>query len=79
MIGSRKFSIEESFRRLTESSDDYPNLPRRREFRDPLIVSFQGCQLSSVIDQELENFYNPSGPVELITRVFRRFRRSDDA
>lgn len=78
MISSRKFRIDESFRRLTESSDEYPNLPTRREFHDPLIVSFQGCALSSVIDQELDRFYNPSGPVELITRVFRRFRRSDD-
>lgn len=79
MVNTKKFSIEESFRRLTESSDDFPKLPSRREFRDPLLVSFQGIQLSSVIDQELEAFYNPSGPVELITRVFRRFRRSDDA
>jgi hypothetical protein len=77
MVTCRKFRIDESLRRLAEASDAASKLPTRREFRDPLIVSFQGCQLSSVIDEELERFYNPSGPVELITRVFRRFRRSE--
>jgi hypothetical protein len=77
MVTCRKFRIDESFRRLAEAADTGSKLPTRREFRDPLIVSFQGCQLSSVIDEELERFYNPSGPVELITRVFRRFRRSE--
>lgn len=70
---ARRFSIEDAFKQLAGSETAV--LPVRPEFRDPLLVSFQDVQLSRVIDAELDRFYNPSGPVELISRVFRRLRR----
>jgi len=76
MLGERRFPIDEGFRKLAQPS--LPEaLPRRAEFKDPLLVSFQNVPLSRVIDQELDRFYNPAGPVELITRVFRRLRRAE--
>jgi hypothetical protein len=73
--GPERFSIEEAFQKL--SCDEVrPEVPPRPEFRDPLIVSFQAVSLSRLIDEELERHYNPSGsgPVEMITRMFRRLR-----
>lgn len=70
---ARRYSIEEAFRQLAGSETS--TLPARPEFKDPLLVAFQDVPLSRVIDAELDRFYNPTGPVELITRVFRRFRR----
>jgi hypothetical protein len=69
---SSKFGIDEGFQQLAR--DDMGRFPRRVEFRDPLLVSLNNVPLSSLIDQELERFYNPTGPVELISRVFRRLR-----
>lgn len=66
------FSIDEGFERIART--EMGRLPRRAEFHDPLVVSFAGVPLSSLIDEELDRFYNPSGPVEMITRVFRRLR-----
>ncbi len=67
------YSIEEGFAQLSQA----PRLSGRAEFRDPLISSLEHVSLSSKINEELDRFYNPNtGPVELITRVFRRFRRS---
>lgn len=68
------FPIEEGFRQL--SMAEVARIPRRPEFQDPLLAGLQQIPLSRLIDQELDQFYNPSGgPVELITRVFRRFAR----
>lgn len=72
MQNSERFSIEESLRQLTRPLG--PLSPSRTDFQDPLLSSIQGVPLSSLIDSELDRFYNPSGPVELISRVFRRFR-----
>ena len=72
MQSSERFSIEESLRQLNRPLG--PLTPSRPEFHDPLLASFQGVPLSNLIDSELDRFYNPSGPVELISRVFRRFR-----
>ena len=69
-----RFAIDEGFRQL--SRPDVGSFPRRAEFHDPLLVSIQGVPLSRKIDEELDRFYNPAGPVELISRVFRRFRRA---
>lgn len=73
--GPERFSIEEAFQSLS-SDEPRPEVPRRPEFRDPLLVSFQSVPLSRLIDEELERFYNPNsaGPVQLITRMFRRLR-----
>ena len=74
--GPARFSIDEAFRQLS-SEEARVEVPKRREFRDPLLVSFQSVPLSRLIDEELERFYNPSAassPVELITRMFRRLR-----
>lgn len=68
-----RFSIEDAFKELAAPENSV--FPARPEFKDPLLVSLQDLPLSRVIDAELERFYNPAGPVELITRVFRRFRR----
>lgn len=75
--GPARFSIDEAFRQLA-SEDARPSFPQRPEFHDPLLVAFQDVPLSRLIDQELERFYHPSnsGPVELITRMFRRLRRT---
>lgn len=75
--GPAHFSIEEAFRQLA-SDESRPPFARRPEFHDPLLVSFQDVPLSRLIDQELERFYHPSGagPVELISRMFRRLRRT---
>ncbi len=71
-----QWSIEEGFRQLA-SAEAQSALPQRREFRDPLLVSFQTVPLSRLIDAELERAHNPGGgTVELISRVFRRFRRA---
>lgn len=75
--GPAQFSIDEAFRQLT-SDVTRPPVPQRPEFHDPLLVSFQDVPLSRLIDEELERFYHPAqgGPVELISRVFRRLRRN---
>jgi len=72
MQNSERFSIEDSLRQLTRPLG--PLAASRTDFQDPLLSSIQGVPLSSLIDSELDRFYNPSGPVELISRVFRRFR-----
>jgi len=72
MQNNERFSIEESLRKMTRPLG--PLSSSRTDFHDPLLASFQGVPLSSLIDNELERFYNPAGPVELISRVFRRFR-----
>lgn len=72
--GPARFSIDEGFRQLA-AAETLAEIPQRTEFRDPLLVSFQDVSLSRLIDGELERFYNPSsGAVEMISRVFRRFR-----
>ena len=73
--GPERFSIEQAFQKLA-CDESRPEVPKRPEFRDPLLVTFQSVSLSRVIDAELDRFYNPSGsgPVELITRMFRRLR-----
>jgi hypothetical protein len=68
-----RFAIDESFRQLSQAGAG--SFPGRPEFRDPLLVSIQQVPLSRRIDEELDRFYSPSGPVDLISRVFRRFRR----
>lgn len=75
-LGTR-FSIDEGFRELATAAT-HDVFPTRREFRDPLLVTFQNVPLSRLIDQELERHYAPpsAGPVEYISRVFRRLRRS---
>jgi hypothetical protein len=75
--GTARFSIEEAFRQLG-AEEVRSEVPSRPEFKDPLIVSFQSVPLSRLIDQELDRFYNPgsNGPVELISRMFRRLRRA---
>ena len=73
--GPERFSIEQAFQKLS-SDDSRPWVPKRQEFRDPLLDTFQAVPLSRLIDEELDRFYNPSsnGPVTLITRMFRRLR-----
>ncbi len=66
------FSIDQGFEHMAQ--EQMGHFPRRVEFRDPLLVSLTNVPLSSLIDQELDRFYSPSGPVELISRVFRRLR-----
>ncbi len=75
--GPARFSIDEAFKQLV-SDDPRPPFAQRPEFHDPLLVSFQDVPLSRLIDQELERFYHPAGagPVELISRMFRRLRRT---
>ena len=68
------FSIDEGFEQIART--EMGRLPRRAEFHDPLVVSFAGVRLSALIDEQLERFYNPAGPVEMISRVFRRLRRA---
>jgi hypothetical protein len=51
-------------------------LPRRADFEDPLLATFQAVPLSQVIDQELDRFYNEPVAETMISRVFRRFRPS---
>ena len=68
------YRIEERFQQLTGPA---ARLPRRPEFKDPVVSALQGVPLSRVIDQELDRFHNPAGgPVDVISRVFRRFRGS---
>ena len=68
------YRIEERFQQISTPA---ARLPRRREFQDPLISALQGVPLSRVIDQELDRFHNPAGgPVDVISRVFRRLRGS---
>ena len=51
------------------------SLPSRPDFQDPVISALQGVRLSQVIDSELDRFHNPAGgPVDVISRVFRRLR-----
>ena len=69
---SSRFSIDEGFQAMARS--EMGRFPRRTEFRDPLLVSMQNVPLSNLIDQGLQSIYNPAGPVELISRVFRRLR-----
>ncbi len=76
VMSVRRYSIDESFRKAVGAHGGA--LPRRPEFSDPLLASIQSFPLSRVIDEELDRFYNPSGPVEMITRVFRRFTRRPD-
>ncbi|MGE0710112.1 MAG: hypothetical protein AB7N76_31590 [Planctomycetota bacterium] len=66
------YRIEERFQQLVSPSP--LRLPRRSEFQDPLLASLQGVPLSKMIDQELDRFYNPAGPVDVLSRVFRRLR-----
>lgn len=68
------YRIEERLQQLVAPGP--LRLPRRSEFQDPLVSSLQRVQLSQVIDQELERFYNPAGGVDVISRVFRHFRAS---
>ena len=66
------YRIDERFQQLMAPATA---LPRRPEFRDPVISALQGVRLSQVIDVELERFHNPNGgPVDVISRVFRRLR-----
>jgi len=64
-----RFPIDEGLRELSTSGN---RLPKRAEFEDALIASFQAVPLSRVIDQELDRFYADPGPVDMISRVFRR-------
>lgn len=65
------YRIEERLQQLVSKSSI--QLPRRPEFQDPMVASLESVQLSRVIDQELDRFYNPMhGGV--ISRVFQRFR-----
>ena len=67
------YPIDERLRQLCNS----PHLPRRAEFQDPLLNTLQAVSsLSSVIDQELDRHYTPNTPVDLLSRVFSRLRRS---
>lgn len=74
--GPARFSIDEAFRQLASEPFTRAEVQKRQEFHDPLLVTFQAVSLSRLIDQELERFYNPAGtgPVELISRMFRRLR-----
>jgi hypothetical protein len=69
---SSSYSIDKGFEQMARK--EMGRYPRRVEFRDPLLVSLTNVPLSNLIDQELDRFYSPSGPVELISRVFRRLR-----
>jgi hypothetical protein len=66
------FRIDERFQQITAPA---AALPRRPEFRDPVISALQGVRLSHVIDVEFDRFHNPAGgPIDVISRVFRRLR-----
>ena len=69
------YHIEERFRQMTVQHVSV--VPGRAEFQDPLAKSFQGVSLSRLIDDGLERFYQPDSE-NMITRVFRRFRRKAD-
>lgn len=69
------YHIEERFRQLAVSQPSV--VPERAEFQDPLVKSLQDIPLSRLIDDELERFYGPESE-NVITRVFRRFRRKTD-
>ena len=66
-----RYPIEEGFTQL--ASPEVGSLPRRSEFQDPCVASFQRVTLSRLIDQELERFYTPVAG-NVISRVFRRLR-----
>ena len=66
------YAIEERFQQISTPA---PRFPRRPEFRDPVVSALQRVELAEVIDQELDRFHNPAGgPVDVISRVFRRLR-----
>lgn len=67
-----RYPIDEQLREMATGAGN--RLPRRAEFEDPLLATLQAVPLSRVIDQELDRFYNDVGPVNMISRVFRRFR-----
>ena len=67
------FAIDESLKQL--STFDGSRMRARPEYQDPLLATFQSVPLSRLIDEELDRHYNPDGPVQMISRVFRRFRR----
>lgn len=67
------YRIEERFQQLVKA--EKAHIPSRPEFQDPLLSSIQGVALSRLIDKELDEHYNPAGPVDMLARVFRRFTR----
>ncbi len=71
---NNRFSIDQRFQELAAST--MGRFPRRAEFTDPLLVNFRKLPLSQLIDRGLDRESAPSGPVELISRVFRRFRKA---
>ena len=72
VMQNSNFSIDKGFEHMAQAQ--MGRFPRRVEFRDALVVSLTKVPLSNLIDQELDRFYSPSKPVELISRVFRRLR-----
>ena len=69
-----RFSIDQRFKELAAST--MGRFPRRAEFNDPLLANLSKLPLSQLIDRGLDRESEPSGPVQLLSRVFRRFRRA---
>ena len=73
-----QFSINEGFR-LLAIRDHRRNVRGRPAFEDKLVAALANVSLSQLIDRELEEHNTDpaagGGAVEMITRVFRRWRR----